>query len=235
MARNKLANFKIHPSSMFPRVIRELSKIHIRPTRVLRPLNERGIPPPYVYSIKRYSSKITISRIALVIRLWITNPPWRVDNNSPTSFHENIPWNIPENNRLSRERLENCILVSIFPSPLPPPPPRSRMPRFARLVRKAWERGGRGGSERVSKLSGRWRGGGRGCSSTNWTPAAWQYNYGLLPRADACVFEAFSPVRNTRYQRSIGWKITTLFRRFFRTKRRNESEKIKIKSGKSGN
>lgn len=83
--------------------------------------------PPYVYSIKRYSSKITISRIALVIRLWITNPPWRVDNNSPTSFHENIPWNIPENNRLSRERLENCILVSIFPSPLPPPPPRSRM------------------------------------------------------------------------------------------------------------
>lgn len=132
MARNKLANFKIHPSSMFPRVIRELSKIHIRPTRVLRPLNERGIPPPYVYSIKRYSSKITISRIALVIRLWITNPPWRVDNNSPTSFHENIPWNIPENNRLSRERLENCILVSIFPSPLPPPPIKDATIRKAR-------------------------------------------------------------------------------------------------------
>lgn len=88
--------------------------------------------PPYVYSIKRYSSKITISRIALVIRLWITNPPWRVDNNSPTSFHENIPWNIPENNRLSRERLENCILVSIFPSPLPPPSIKDATIRKAR-------------------------------------------------------------------------------------------------------
>lgn len=122
-----------------------------------------------------------------------------------------------------------------FPPPCPLPPDQGCHDSQGSFERRENEGGGGGGSERVSKLSGRWRGGGRGCSSTNWTPAAWQYNYGLLPRADACVFEAFSPVRNTRYQRSIGWKITTLFRRFFRTKRRNESEKIKIKSGKSGN
>lgn len=57
---------------------------------------------------------------------------------------------------------------------------------------KAWERreGGREASEFPSCRGGgggrRGRGGG-GCWSTNWTPAAWQYNYGLLPRARGCV------------------------------------------------
>lgn len=57
---------------------------------------------------------------------------------------------------------------------------------------KAWERrkGGREASEFPSCRGGgggrRGRGGGR-CWSTNWTPAAWQYNYGLLPRARGCV------------------------------------------------
>lgn len=114
---------------------------------------------PSARSIKRYSSKITIHRLE--------NSVIRLSNyqSFPPRLCENISLKIPENNRRSRGSHPRADL-----SP-------SRMPGFERRENRGE------GSERVSKLfRRRWRGGGRGCSSTNWTPAAWQYNYGLLPR-----------------------------------------------------
>lgn len=136
-----------------------------------------------VRSIKRYSSKITIHRLEnSVIRLWITSVTRRQQfpHVSMKTFRE-----IPENNRRSRE----CL--GIASSCRSSPSPRIKDATIRLFQRRENMEGE--GSERVSELSRRWRGGGRGCSSTNWTPAAWQYNYGLLPRADAFVSRLFRP------------------------------------------
>lgn len=171
-----------------------------------------------VRSIKRYSSKITIHRLEnSVIRLWITFVTRRQQFPyvSMKTFRE-----IPENNRRSRERL------GIASSCRSSPSPRIKDATIRLFQRRENMEGE--GSERVSELSRRWRGGGRGCSSTNWTPAAWQYNYGLLPRADAFVSRLFRPQGTRDTLASIGWKIPATLS----SVSGETGNAIKIKSGK---